>query len=120
MSNRGARNQKLSITQAFDQPVDRQTTSSQKWEKYRDTDILPMWVADTDFMAPPAVVEALQARVDHGIFGYTNTPAELSQLMIERLQTLYNWTIQEEWLVWAAGAGLRPQSGLSQRWSQSG
>ena len=99
MTKRGTSNQNFNTTQPFDQPVDRQTTSSQKWEKYRDTDILPMWVADTDFMAPPAVIEALQARVDHGIFGYTNTPAELSQLIIERIQNLYNWTIQEEWLV---------------------
>ncbi|WP_290698155.1 PatB family C-S lyase [Amphritea sp.] len=87
----------------FDQPIDRHTTFSQKWEKYRDTDILPMWVADTDFMAPPAVIEALQSRVDHGIFGYTNTPAELNQLIIERMESQYNWTVQTEWLVWLPG-----------------
>ncbi|MEH6575870.1 MAG: PatB family C-S lyase [Amphritea sp.] len=87
----------------FDQPVDRRPTSSQKWEKYHDTDILPMWVADTDFMAPPAIIEALQARIDHGIFGYTNTPAELNQLVIDRLQTLYDWTIEADWLVWLPG-----------------
>ncbi len=87
----------------FDQPIDRHTTFSQKWEKYRDTDILPMWVADTDFMAPPAVIEALQSRVDHGIFGYTNTPAELNQLIIERMEFQYNWTVQAEWLVWLPG-----------------
>ncbi|BBB25053.1 MalY/PatB family protein [Amphritea japonica] len=87
----------------FDQPIDRHTTSSQKWEKYRDTDILPMWVADTDFMAPAAVIEALQTRVDHGIFGYTNTPAELNQLIIERMQAQYHWTIQADWLVWLPG-----------------
>ena len=87
----------------FDQPVDRRPTSSQKWEKYHDTDILPMWVADTDFMAPPAIIEALQARIDHGIFGYTNTPAELNQLVIDRMQTLYDWTIEADWLVWLPG-----------------
>lgn len=87
----------------FDQSIDRQTTFSQKWEKYKDTDILPMWVADTDFMAPPAVIEALQSRVDHGIFGYTNTPSELNQLVIERMKSQYNWTIQPDWLVWLPG-----------------
>lgn len=87
----------------FDQPVDRRPTSSQKWEKYRDTDILPLWVADTDFMAPAGVIEALQARIDHGIFGYTNTPAELNQLVIARMQSLYNWTIEADWLVWLPG-----------------
>ncbi|WP_417223592.1 MalY/PatB family protein [Amphritea sp.] len=101
MSKPGVSNQNSATR--FDQAVDRHTTSSQKWEKYRDTDILPMWVADTDFMAPPAVIEALQARVDHGIFGYTDTPAELNRLVIERMQTLYQWSISEEWLVWLPG-----------------
>lgn len=87
----------------FDQSVDRRPTSSLKWEKYSDSDILPMWVADTDFMAPPAVIEALQERIDHGIFGYTNTPSELNQLVIERMQELYNWQIEADWLVWLPG-----------------
>lgn len=87
----------------FDQPVDRRPTSSLKWEKYSDSDILPMWVADTDFLAPPAVIEALQERIDHGIFGYTNTPAELNQLVIKRMQDLYNWQIKADWLVWLPG-----------------
>jgi cystathionine beta-lyase len=87
----------------FDQPVDRLSTSSQKWEKYRDTDILPMWVADTDFMAPTEVIEALQARISHGIFGYTNTPAELNQQVIERMQQLYNWQVEADWIVWLPG-----------------
>ncbi|WP_432471887.1 MalY/PatB family protein [Amphritea sp. HPY] len=87
----------------FDQSVDRRPTSSLKWAKYSDSDILPMWVADTDFLAPPAVIEALQERIDHGIFGYTNTPAELNQLVIERMQDLYNWQIETDWLVWLPG-----------------
>ena len=89
--------------QRFDQPVDRRPTFSQKWEKYRDTDILPMWVADTDFMSPPAVIEALQERVSHGIFGYTNTPAELNQLVINRMADNYNWQIKADWIVWLPG-----------------
>ena len=40
----------------FDTQIDRRGTASEKWERYRDTDILPMWVADTDFMSPPGVI----------------------------------------------------------------
>lgn len=87
----------------FDRLIDRRDTGSQKWEKYRDKEILPMWVADTDFMAPPAVLEALHRRVDHGVFGYTNTPATLNQTVVERLQRLYNWTVSAEELVWLPG-----------------
>lgn len=77
----------------FDRLIDRRHTASQKWERYRDTSVLPMWVADTDFMAPPAVLNALHQRIDHGIFGYTNTPAELVEQVQGRLQRLYHWKV---------------------------
>ena len=87
----------------FDQLIDRRATSSEKWEKYADTEILPMWVADTDFMAPEAVIQALHQRIDHGVFGYTSTPAELNRLVIERMQRLYDWSIEVNDLVWLPG-----------------
>ena len=55
----------------FDVPVDRRGTASMKWEKYKDRDIIPLWVADMDFRSPPAVIEALKKLADHGIFGYS-------------------------------------------------
>ncbi|GGO78730.1 aspartate aminotransferase [Marinobacterium nitratireducens] len=87
----------------FDRIIDRRDTASEKWEKYRNTEILPMWVADTDFMSPPAVIEALRQRIDHGVFGYTNTPDELVERVIARLQQLYGWHIEPDWLVWLPG-----------------
>jgi cysteine-S-conjugate beta-lyase len=87
----------------FDRIIDRRDTASEKWEKYRDSEILPMWVADTDFMSPPAVIEALQQRISHGVFGYTQTPAELNRLVVERMQRLYGWAIESDWLVWLPG-----------------
>ncbi|MDI3322985.1 PatB family C-S lyase [Pontibacterium granulatum] len=91
------------MANVFDHPVDRSNTSSLKWEKYRDSDVLPMWVADTDFMSPPAITEALHDRVKHGVFGYTNTPEELDNLVIERLEHLYQWPVEKDWLVWLPG-----------------
>ena len=90
-------------TKHFDHPIDRQGTASQKWEKYQGDDILPMWVADTDFMSPPAVIKALHERIDHGIFGYTNVPTELNDLVIDRQKSLYGWQIDSDWLVWLPG-----------------
>lgn len=87
----------------FDTPVDRRATHSQKWDKYRDKDVLPMWVADTDFEAPAAVKAALQERIEHGVFGYTNTPDELNTLVVQRMAGRYQWQIQPEWLVWLPG-----------------
>ena len=39
----------------FDAPVDRSGTWSSRWERYRGRDVIALWVADTDFRAPPAV-----------------------------------------------------------------
>jgi cystathionine beta-lyase len=87
----------------FDHLIDRQETWSDKWSKYAGTDTLPMWVADTDFRSPRAVIEALKTRVDHGVFGYTRSPETLNQVFINRMQRLYDWTISAEDLVWLPG-----------------
>ena len=58
----------------FNEIVPRRNTRSYKWDSAADADVLPMWVADMDFRTLPAVVEALQKRVAHGIFGYTKVP----------------------------------------------
>jgi cystathionine beta-lyase len=54
-------------------------------------------------MVAPAITDALQRRVAHGIFGYTNTPIRLNELIVERMQRLYNWAIDPSWLVWMPG-----------------
>ncbi|MEH6649291.1 MAG: PatB family C-S lyase [Motiliproteus sp.] len=87
----------------FDAEIDRYKTSSQKWDKYPDRNILPMWVADTDFHSPPAIIEALKQRIEHGVFGYTLPPEELTEVMLQRLQQRYRWQVEAEWLVWLPG-----------------
>jgi len=57
-----------------------------------------MWVADMDFLCPPAVIEALKKRVDHGIFGYAQEPPELRDIIVDRLKRRYDWTIQPDWI----------------------
>lgn len=87
----------------FDRAIDRRGTASDKWDKYAGRDILPMWLADMDFRAPPAVLEALHARVDHGIFGYTNAPEELVEVTRAMLADHYGWQVEPEWMVWLPG-----------------
>jgi len=87
----------------FETPIDRRGTSSEKWDKYQGRDILPLWVADMDFRSPEAVIAALQRRVAHGIFGYTNPPAELVEVVCSMLRDLYDWAVEPDWLVWLPG-----------------
>jgi cystathionine beta-lyase len=62
-----------------------------------------MWVADMDFQAPPAILESLHKRVEHGIFGYAVPPDELVEVVINRLEAKYQWKIQHSWVVWLPG-----------------
>ena len=87
----------------FDLLVDRSKSDSCKWSLYSDVDVLPLWVADTDFMVAPEITEALQQRVSHGIFGYTNIPNRLNELIVERMLRLYDWEVDPSWLVWMPG-----------------
>jgi cysteine-S-conjugate beta-lyase len=87
----------------FDLLVDRRGTGSLKWDRYAGRDVLPLWVADMDFAAPPAVVQALQARVAYGVFGYSHAPDELMGAVQDWLLQRYGWRVAAEELVWLPG-----------------
>ena len=87
----------------FDSIIDRIETRSTKWLKFDDPNILPMWVADMAFECPPEVTEAIKKRVDQGIFGYTERPAELTSLLQKRLIDKSGWEIDPEWVTWMPG-----------------
>lgn len=87
----------------FDTVIDRRNTGSEKWDKYAGRDIIPLWVADMDFRSPPAVIAALQARIEHGVFGYSHPTPSLVEAVQEHLQRDFNWRIEGEWIVWLPG-----------------
>jgi cystathionine beta-lyase len=86
----------------FDKPVERKGTDSFKWQKYGD-DVIPLWVADMDFVSPEPVVRALHERVDHRVFGYVWPSDELVGVIRERLRRLYGWEVQEEHILFVPG-----------------
>ncbi|PAU75876.1 MalY/PatB family protein [Halomonas salipaludis] len=75
---------------------------SQKWHRYGD-DVLPLWVADMDFVSPPAVLESLQARVAHGVFGYGLVPDSLRRTLCDWSAKHYDWPIEPHWQLWLPG-----------------
>lgn len=87
----------------FDTVIDRRQTASVKWDKYGGRDVLPLWVAELDFRSPPEIVEALKARVDHGIFGYTHPPAALVTAVQQMLADKYRWPVEPDCIVWLPG-----------------
>ncbi|MFZ5820575.1 MAG: MalY/PatB family protein [Chloroflexota bacterium] len=82
----------------FDAITDRRASNSIKWRRYPE-DVLPMWVADMDFPAPPPVLEALRRAVEHGVFGYEMPSRELSAAVAARMEALYNWRVEPEMVV---------------------
>lgn len=91
------------MTFDFDTVIDRTSSDSRKWRKYAGRDILPLWIADMDFAAPPAVIAALHRRVDHGIFGYAGPLPSLTEATVQYCAAHYGWKIEPNWIVWLPG-----------------
>ena len=87
----------------FSTGPDRAGTDSIKWRRYAGRDVIPMWVADMDFAAPPLIIDALHARIDHRVFGYADPWPSVAEAVIEGIARDHAWRIQPEWLVWLPG-----------------
>jgi cystathionine beta-lyase len=87
----------------FESIPDRKNTGSLKWDKYKDSDILPMWVADMDFPSPPEVQEALKKRVEHGVYGYTVPYTSVEDAVIEYMSRTHGLKVERNWIVWMPG-----------------
>ncbi len=87
----------------FDEVVPRNNTNSIKWDADKTDGLLPMWVADMDFKTAPAVIDALQKRVSHGVFGYTLTPDEFYFAIINWWQGKHNLTLKKDWIIPVTG-----------------
>jgi cystathionine beta-lyase len=89
----------------FEQINDRKNTYSFKWEKYSGKDVLPMWVADTEFKCAQPILDAIIQRTEHGLFGY-HLPAQYqpaNQAIVNWLKEKHDWAIQADWIVWTPG-----------------
>lgn len=85
----------------FDAAVNRRGTDSMKWNVAENE--LPMWVADMDFCAAPEIREALEKRVSHGVFGYTEIPEEWYSAYSSWWQKRHDFKIEHDWLVFCTG-----------------
>lgn len=91
----------------FDQVIDRSNTNSIKVdaveEVFGSKDVLPLWVADMDFLVPPQITNALRSRVDHGIFGYVEPDDGYYNAIINWLQSRHNWSVSKETISFIPG-----------------
>lgn len=87
----------------FSRPTERRGTDSYKWDSAPETDIIPLWVADMDFETFPAITEALQRRVAHGIFGYTRVPEAYYEAVCNWFGKRHGWHINREDIIYTSG-----------------
>lgn len=95
------------MTYSFDSIIDRSGSGDLKQgallPRWGRDDLLPLWVADMDFETPQFITEALRKRLQHSLFGYTMTPAELWPTVIEWVRQHHDWQLQPEWLTFIPG-----------------
>ena len=91
----------------FDKIIDRKGTGALKYdalkERYGRDDLLPLWVADLDFETPDFITDAIRKRLDHSLFGYTITPAELWDTVAKWIYEHHEWKVRTEWLTFIPG-----------------
>ncbi|MCD8314830.1 MAG: pyridoxal phosphate-dependent aminotransferase [Firmicutes bacterium] len=85
----------------FDTVVNRRGTDSIKWNVGEDE--LPMWIADMDFHAAPAIRASIEKRVSHGIFGYTDISDEWYSAYINWWRSRHGLEIKKEWMIFSVG-----------------
>lgn len=87
----------------FDEFVNRRGTNSVKWDEEKEDGIIPLWVADMDFLAAPAIRRAVEERAKHGVFGYAIVVDSYYDAITNWFKRRHNWTIERDWIIYTTG-----------------
>jgi len=91
----------------FDRLVERYGTNSKKWDeceaRFGRKGLIPMWIADMDFMVPEEILRAFEHRISQGIFGYNTTPDSYSMAIVNWMERRHSWKVQKDWICHSPG-----------------
>ena len=90
------------MTYNFDQIIERRDTNSIKWNQY-PADVLPLWVADMDFLTPEPIRDALHQMLNRGVLGYEFIKRHTKEVVAARMERLYGWQVDPDWVVSTTG-----------------
>ena len=107
--------------------INRRGTHSRKWDgehlKFSRIDLLPLWVADMDFMTPPCLQEAIANYVKTTPLGYTMTNPNYLDAVINWYKCRHNCNLSKDWLtsapnvitgiMWSIGAFTNPNDAIA-------
>lgn len=85
----------MEMNKLFDVIPERRNTDCVKWDVYPE-DVLPLWIADTDFAAPVQITDAIKKRLEHPVIGYSKDKTGLVEAVVKRMKDRYDWNISEE------------------------
>lgn len=91
------------MTYDFDKKTNRRGSNCYKWDEAEEENVIPMWVADMDFQAAPAIMEALRMRVEHGVFGYTMVPESYYTAIHDWFLRRHQWQIDRSSVIPTTG-----------------
>ncbi len=95
----------MDIQYNFDEIVNREDTNCEKYDSREEIfgkkDIIPLWVADTDFKVPDFIVNAVKERAAHEVYGYPKKTDAYYQSIINWLDRRYGWSIQKDWIMYS-------------------
>lgn len=85
----------------FDPPIERRSSDSTKWSRFssKEHDVIGAWVADMDLPTSSKIIDAVKARLDERVFGYSEPPDQFFDVVIDRLEKKYGWKTKPEWFV---------------------
>ena len=91
----------------FDEIIDRKNNHSVKYneliKKFGVDDVIPLWIADMDFKTAQPVIDALEKKVQHGVFGYVYRPDEYFESFINWQKRRFGWEPRKELLSFSIG-----------------
>lgn len=90
----------------FDKVINRVGSGAVKWDRREEVfgkaDVIPLWVADMDFSSPKEVLDAMEQRLHHGIFGYNDLPEDLYSSVIDWNKTRHNWDMKKDEILFSS------------------
>ena len=94
----------MSLDHSFDEIIDRRGSHCVKWDMMEPIygvspqDGLAMWVADMEFRPPPVVQDAVQAMVDHGVYGYFGDDSRYRAAIRWWMEARHGWRVEDPWI----------------------
>ena len=115
-STAGLRQERRELKYNFDEVIDRSKNRSAKYDerekKFGRKDVIPLWIADMDFKTAQPIIDAVKAKAEEGIWGYTSRPASYYEAVCGWQKRRNGWDIRPDWILYTPGVNMALVCGI--------